>query len=374
MISTSSPRHLLAICVLISLASVPAPAHAEGDSAAHALAERFSNSATPAAGDAQADHNPAQRGEHTNADAEAQRKADETDMLARARAEAEARAAAAAAQAEAEAALRAAEEARLAAEQARQLNQQRHAAEQAERQRKARAATANERRVSGHNPTAGVGLESQREREAASLAEKLRRTRENRSALGGDPYRDHSSRSSRYSAADAPAGAATKATHVTVLLTLEPGSKGIRRWNKNADPILCVAESCYVSRGAGEPAQKMPRWQAFGPFVALGSRAGACSNALQCVFRDVDLEHATALIQPVDLRILHHDRRQAQEAEADTSCRVRRQALTCSKTLSGGDWSAWVVPEGLAARAGAATLEAALTARLEAVAAQLGGR
>ncbi len=38
-------------------------------------------------------------------------------------------------------------------------------------------------------------------------------------------------------------------TRVTVLLWMAPGSYGIRRGHPTADPILCLPDGCYVSRG-----------------------------------------------------------------------------------------------------------------------------
>ncbi|MEW5962475.1 MAG: hypothetical protein AB1749_02840, partial [Pseudomonadota bacterium] len=195
--------------------------------------------------------------------------------------------------------------------------------------------------------------------------------REQRSALGGEPAASRAARSAR-SATDPVAPVPPGGERVTVLLRMEPGAKGIRRWSKTADAVLCVAESCYVSRGAVAPAEKMPRWQAFGPLTTLFTRAGACSNTLACVFRDVDLEAARALVEPVDLRFIVHDRREAREAEADRTCRVVRSGhLTCERTLYGRGWSAWIVPESVAARAGSGALETAIAAGVPARAAEL---
>lgn len=167
-----------------------------------------------------------------------------------------------------------------------------------------------------------------------------------------------------------PLGAASQAAShmdsrdVTVLLVMDAGSRGIRRWNKNADPMLCVGGSCYVSRGADVPAEQMSRGKAFGPGVALGKRAGACSNHLGCVFRNVDLGSAREWLQPVDLRILRHDRRESKLVTADPTCAITAGRLSCDRAIDGGTWRAWIVPEHIARRAGAAALEAALEREL----------
>jgi colicin import membrane protein len=128
--------------------------------------------------------------------------------------------------------------------------------------------------------------------------------------------------------------------------------------------MLCVAESCYLSRGAGEDARRITRLQAFGPGIALGGRAEACNGQLACVFRNVDLEGARALLQPIDLRILRHDRREATEATADPTCRFDGVRLDCASTIRAKDYRMWVVPEAVARQAGAAALTSALSTGL----------
>lgn len=391
MSSKSLVRRLLATSVLLSSISVGSScALADSDSAAHALAERFagaSKAAPSASGNegvtSAKDDLPREREagdaaaaleERSGIDASV-RAQEEADMLARARAEA--RAAALAAAREAEAAHRAADEARRAADAARQQQQSRRqrTIEQVEREREQREAVTRAPVPSIRREPTTIDLESQRASENALLAERLRRARESRSSLGGEPALDRPSLAARGGSIGRDMRTPQSAErHVTVLLRMEPGDKGIRRFDKTADPMLCVAESCYISRGPDRPAERIERWQAFGPFVALGSRAGACNNSLGCVFRDVDLEAAAALIQPVDLRIVRHDRRQAREASADATCRMRRGRLACERTLSGGTWSAWVVPESLARQAGAAALANALDTDLPELAANLAGR
>ena len=101
-------------------------------------------------------------------------------------------------------------------------------------------------------------------------------------------------------------------------------------------------------------------WGDAPPYNTLGRRAAACNQHLACVFRDVDLKAASALVQPVDLRIMRHDRREPLSLEADRTCRVSQGTLHCEKTYAARTWRAWVVPERIAAGAGAAALEAAV--------------
>ncbi|OYW54009.1 MAG: hypothetical protein B7Y80_00830 [Hyphomicrobium sp. 32-62-53] len=146
---------------------------------------------------------------------------------------------------------------------------------------------------------------------------------------------------------------------VTVLLVMEPGKKGIRRFNKTADPVLCEGSLCFVSNGAAEPARVMAMRKTLGPGNTFGKRAGACRNKLTCVFRGVTLDGA-ATIQPVDLKVLVHDRREARAVSGDASCRVVAGRLSCGRTVVAAGYRAWIVPERIAEQAGPQALEAAV--------------
>ncbi len=156
-------------------------------------------------------------------------------------------------------------------------------------------------------------------------------------------------------------------SRVTVLLVMEPGSNGIRRYGKKtADPVVCSTNTCWVGAGIDRNATVMRRGQALGSGNTLGRRAAACNQHLACAFRGIDLKGPFATVQPIDLRIMRHDRREFLKIEADPSCRLSRGALTCDKTYTARTWRAWVVPENLAVKAGPSALEAALAGNLSA--------
>lgn len=146
---------------------------------------------------------------------------------------------------------------------------------------------------------------------------------------------------------------------ITVLMIMAPGTYGIRRGASVADPVLCTTDGCYVSNGADNPARFMPRRRALGVGNTLGARAGACRQSLRCVFRDLAFEYP-ALLQPVDLHILKHDRRRPQRVITDSDCRLAAGRLTCSRGIYAEDYALWIVPERLAAMAGPEALEWAL--------------
>src|SRR5262249_20022569 len=150
-------------------------------------------------------------------------------------------------------------------------------------------------------------------------------------------------------------------TRVTVLLWMAPGSYGIRRGHPTADPILCLPDGCYVSRGPELAARFFPGRRALGVANTWGGRAGACRNELACVFRDIDLGRLPGYLQPVDLHILKHDRRRGQQIVTDSSCRLERGRLICDDGIVLADYGLWIVPESLAAAAGPDVLWRALT-------------
>lgn len=148
-------------------------------------------------------------------------------------------------------------------------------------------------------------------------------------------------------------------TLVTILLVMEPGKKGIRRFNRVADPVICEGARCFVSNGAGAPARVMTKSRTLGPGNTFGQRAGACRGKLVCVFRGLTLDRQDPVLQPVDLKVLVHDRREPRAVSADASCRVLVGRLTCGRTIVAKGYRAWVVPEGVAQEAGPTALEAA---------------
>lgn len=257
------------------------------------------------------------------------------------------------------------EEAERTAESARKLDEERRLAD--DRQK------ANEREV--------AQMEAEREAEADRIDEALRKAREARARRSGierAPYVESSpSGRERPEAAfpdrrtaelvapphdRAPERGVAEPSHsprVTVLLTMVPGNRGIRRHNKTGDPILCGEQGCYISAGSEAPAEVLPMRRAFGASRTLGDRAGACSNQLGCVFRGVDVVAYPAILQPVDMRLLRHDRRQPHVLHETSACSLTSGRLACT-SIQGPDYTMWVVPEELAEAAGPAALARAV--------------
>ena len=175
-----------------------------------------------------------------------------------------------------------------------------------------------------------------------------------RSALGAAPDRGLLGRD----LADGTRGRAT------ILLVLAPRETRYANSEAAADPILCVADGCYVSNGAQAPATYHSFKQSISLSARLGRGAGECNHSLVCVFRDVDLGSSAAMVQPIDLKLVRHDRREQSEAMIDSSCRVIDGRLSCSRPVRTGSYTMWVVPEYVARDIGPEALASAATGGL----------
>jgi hypothetical protein len=154
-------------------------------------------------------------------------------------------------------------------------------------------------------------------------------------------------------------------SRATVLLVMVPGSYGIRRGGAQvADPVLCMRDGCYISAGADRPATFLPGRKALGFRNTWGARAGACRNALGCVFRSVELGTLPTFLQPVDLHIFRHDLRAGFAVLADSDCAIAAGRLTCRHGIDAESYTMWIVPERLAETLGPAGLERALSGGL----------
>lgn len=158
--------------------------------------------------------------------------------------------------------------------------------------------------------------------------------------------------------------APARADDVTLILVLEPTKFSGKAWDidRGADPIVCIDDGCYRSDGYERAARYIPRKQALGPFVALnfGGKAGACTNKLACVLRDVPLGEGPVRISPIDVDIDQHDRLEERFVVADKSCRVKHGSLDCYNGVYTREYSLWAVPDSIIEAAGSDVLAQAV--------------
>lgn len=215
-------------------------------------------------------------------------------------------------------------------------------------------------------------LEAQRQEELQRLSEKLRKASQTRTAQPKPVVTPWQTEVTEAPKADIfkneksalgmhgdPADIAS--SRVTVLMVMTPGNKGIRRFDKNADPVLCTNDGCYISQGADVPSRFLTTHKALGFGNTFGLRAGACREQLACVFRSVDLGRQPSFVQPVDMRMVHHDRREIKQVTADETCRIEAGRLNCARPVRASNYTLWIVPEKVAQRAGVEALSRALT-------------
>lgn len=264
---------------------------------------------------------------------------------------------------------RRAEELAVKAEEARKAEAAR-LAKQADEKRVAEERAAEERRVAEE---ARARLERMRMEEARRIAEKFRLAREARerergvrNSLGGPPPPPEMDEPAPWSVDTAPANTGAIPSRVTVLLLMQPKRRGFSGTPGAANPVLCLGRSCYISAGPGASADRLSRRKTLGPANSIGRRAGPCRRQLGCVFRNVDLGGVSGAIQPIDMGLLRHDRRDIKTVRADRTCEVIAGNLFCATPIVGHRYRAWIVPETMAATVGPRALERALAQGLPA--------
>ncbi len=153
----------------------------------------------------------------------------------------------------------------------------------------------------------------------------------------------------------------SSAPHATVLLVLDTDDGG---GPAKPDPIICLAERCWISNGIEAAAKPLPRSEA----VALKSTDSpdmdSCSGKSACVFRDIAVA-PDAQLQVVELGEGHGAATGGTyTVVADTSCRKDDGALVCDNALVTHDFRIWMVPEATAKEIGVEGLEDAVAAGL----------
>jgi hypothetical protein len=284
------------------------------------------------------------------------------------------------------------EDARIAKEaEEKRLGEEHRAARLAkEAEDKRRAEAAKKAEEQRQADAAREALERQRTEEAERVAEKFRLAREAREARlarereqaarenGADTGNSDTRNSLGGPGPDAAPPIAPRdatdtgparflPTRVTILLVMDPRKRAFATYPPTANPVLCIGQGCYVSGGASAPAEYMPRFSALGPANSIGRRAGPCRNQLTCAFRDVELGGGYGQIQPVDMGLLHHDRREIRGVRPDPTCDLISGRLFCAEPTVAKGYRAWIVPEVIATKAGAEALREALVLGLPTV-------
>jgi hypothetical protein len=75
----------------------------------------------------------------------------------------------------------------------------------------------------------------------------------------------------------------------------------------------------------------------------------------------VDLSAASTVLQPIDLKLVRHDRREQREVSIDNTCKMIEGRLSCSRPVRTATYTLWVVPEHVAREVGSDKLANAVS-------------
>ena len=149
------------------------------------------------------------------------------------------------------------------------------------------------------------------------------------------------------------------APRATILAVLTHSAHDAGRAITPPDPIICLADICYISAGPNADAKLISRSEALSTKNTVTSGAGACKGVSRCAYRGVSMQRGDE-VQIIDLGLVGHDKREPADVTPDTSCRVEDGDLLCDQPVAAPDYRIWVVPETVAAAAGPGAIEHAL--------------
>ncbi len=149
------------------------------------------------------------------------------------------------------------------------------------------------------------------------------------------------------------------APRATILAVLTHHAHDAGRPITPPDPIICLADICYISAGPNADAKLISRSDALSTKNTVTSGAGACKGMSRCAYRGVSMKRGDE-VQIIDLGLVGHDKREPADVTPDTSCRVDEGDLVCDQPVAAPDYRIWVVPETVAAAAGPGAIEHAL--------------
>lgn len=158
----------------------------------------------------------------------------------------------------------------------------------------------------------------------------------------------------------APVATAGPASRASILLALETGGASTKSGpSQSFDPIVCLADDCFISAGLNSDAVKLSKSDALKLKTTSEASPDSCKNKVACVFRNVAIP-AGAQLQVVELGSASHDPSRTADAAPDTSCKATDGNLMCDQPIATPDFKIWVVPEETARAAGVQLIEDAV--------------
>lgn len=157
-----------------------------------------------------------------------------------------------------------------------------------------------------------------------------------------------------------PAKANGQVNQATVLLALETGGASSKSGTTPTfDPMICMADVCFISAGLSADAVKLSKLDALKLKTTSDASPDSCKNKVACVFRNVAVPSG-AQVQVVELGSASHDPSRASDAQLDTTCKMTSGDLNCDNPIASPDFRIWVVPEETAKSAGVQAIEEAV--------------
>lgn len=145
------------------------------------------------------------------------------------------------------------------------------------------------------------------------------------------------------------------APRATVLIALDSSGRGARA---TPDPVLCIGDVCYLSKGFAAAALPIAKRDALAVKSTVDHAADACRGQFGCVYRGVAIpDGAQVLI--VDLTSTGEPAG-AFSIAPDASCKIEDGDVYCAEGLVTSAYRLWAIPEAIAERAGVEALDAAL--------------
>ena len=161
-----------------------------------------------------------------------------------------------------------------------------------------------------------------------------------------------------------PAAVAAPTQPATILLSIELDSaSSAENAGQSHDPIICFAETCFVSAGLSADAVKISKGDALKLKSTAEISRESCKGKIACAYRNVALQKG-ALLQLIELGSASNDPSRTYLTEPDASCKAAAGVLTCNNPIATPDFKVWVVPEATAKAAGTPAIEDAIAENL----------
>lgn len=150
------------------------------------------------------------------------------------------------------------------------------------------------------------------------------------------------------------------AAKASVLLAIETGGASSKSGNaQDFDPIICLADTCFVSNGLSGDAITLGKADALKLKSTKDASQAACQGMAGCVFRNVGIPSG-AQIQVVDLGAPSTEPGRTYDAQLDKTCATAENELACENPIASPDFRIWIVPEEAAKTAGTEAIEDAV--------------